>query len=323
MTRSSRYRLLADAERQAREQGGVISRRQLYHLGLTRWQVRAMIVAGRWRSSGRQTVSVCSGPLSLSGSHWRAVLEVGPRASLDGLSALRAVGLRTIDEAAVHVIVPKSSTPLRPRGVTVHESRRFREEDVVQTDVRRMRPPVALVHAALWARSDRAAALYVAATVQQRIVNGADLLLALDEVRRHPRRRLLGRLAADVIDGAHALGELDLGRGLRRRALPPPVRQAVRVLTAGKVYLDADWPGWGLSLEVDGSQHDRPADRLADTLRDLDVAATGTTVLRIPLLALRIDEEAVLDRIETVFRARGWRAARSPSSSTSAAAASG
>jgi hypothetical protein len=97
----------------------------------------------------------------------------------------------------------------------------------------------------------------------------------LDEVRRHPRRRLLGRLAADVIDGAHALGELDLGRGLRSRALPPPVRQAVRVLTAGKV------------------------------------------------LALRIDEEAVLDRIETVFRARGWRAARSPSSSTSAAAASG
>jgi hypothetical protein len=310
MGRSDRHQLLADAERQAHEQAGVLSRRQLYRLGVTRWQVRAMLTAGRWCASGRQTVAVRSGALTLSGRHWRAVLEVGPRAALDGVSALHAAGLRGVDEAVVHVIVPKSSTPLQPRGVAVHESRRFREQDVVQTGVRRVTAPVALLHAALWARSDRTAALYVAATVQQRLVTGADLLLALEDVRRHPRRRLLQRLAADVADGAHALGELDLGRGLRRRGLPDPVRQSVRVLTTGKAYLDADWPGWGLSLEVDGSQHDRPADRLADTLRDLEVAATGTTVLRIPLLALRLDEEAVLDRLEVVFRARGWQPAR-------------
>lgn len=59
-------------------------------------------------------------------------------------------------------------------------------------------------------------------------------------------------------------------------------------------------------MEVDGVQHDLPWMRLADTVRDLQSLAEWIETMRIPLLAWRLDEERVLDAIESVFRSRGW-----------------
>ena len=55
------------------------------------------------------------------------------------------------------------------------------------------------------------------------------------------------------------------------------------------------------------SQHDLPDQRLADLLRDLGLATDHRTVVRIPLVAWRLDEEAVLDALEGLFLSRGWR----------------
>src|SRR4051812_35954140 len=142
---------LAVATALAGTQGDVISRRQLYAAGVTRWQVRAQLKAKRWKRRGKQTVSVHTGLLTTEGEWWRALLEVGPRAALDGVTALLAAGLQHYDEAAIHVIAPKSSTPKKVKGVVVHESRRFAEADITSVGPRRVRPPVAAVHAALWA----------------------------------------------------------------------------------------------------------------------------------------------------------------------------
>lgn len=293
----------------AASQGNVVSRRQAYAAGMTRSQLRAQLAAGRWRRTGGQTVSTTNGDLSRLGLWWCAVLEVGPRAALDGVSALLTAGLRAFDEHHVHVSSPKSSRPLHPAGVVVHESRRFREADVLTFDVRRIRPPVAAVHAALWAQSDRQAVLILVMTVQQRVATARAMSGALSRVRRHRRRALLTATMLDIGGGSHSLGELDVLRGLRRRGLPEPSRQALRELSGGRAYLDIEWEDWKLVLEVDGSQHDAADHRLADTLRDLEVTAGGRTVLRLPLLAWRLDEEAVLDRVTAVFRSRGWFAA--------------
>lgn len=59
-------------------------------------------------------------------------------------------------------------------------------------------------------------------------------------------------------------------------------------------------------MEVDGVQHDLPWMRLADTVCDLQSLAEWIETMRIPLLAWRLDEERVLDAIESVFRSRGW-----------------
>jgi very-short-patch-repair endonuclease len=94
---------------------------------------------------------------------------------------------------------------------------------------------------------------------------------------------------------------------MRSRGLPEPVRKAVRWRPSGTQYLDADFPSYGVSLEIDGSQHDLPGQRLADLLRDLGLATEGRTTVRIPLVAWRLDEGAVLDGLEVLFRSRGWR----------------
>jgi very-short-patch-repair endonuclease len=83
----------------------------------------------------------------------------------------------------------------------------------------------------------------------------------------------------------------------------------VRRRPSGTQYLDADFPAYGVSVEIDGAQHDLPAHRLADLLRDLGLAAEGRTTVRIPLVAWRLDQEAVLDGLERLFQARGWRRA--------------
>jgi very-short-patch-repair endonuclease len=163
------------------------------------------------------------------------------------------------------------------------------------------------VHAALWAASDRQAAVILAMTVQQKLAPVSEIASALDAVRRHRRRRFLRDVLGDIAGGSQSLGELDVLSGLRRRRLPEPSRQEIRRLASGRIYLDIEWEEWRLVVEVDGEQHDEPEQRLADTLRDLDVTAGGETVLRIPLLAWRLNEEAVLDRLTAIFVSRGWR----------------
>jgi hypothetical protein len=84
-----------------------------------------------------------------------------------------------------------------------------------------------------------------------------------------------------------------------------PERQVKRRRASGSVYLDADFPSYGISLEVDGEQHDLPSARLADLLRDLETSTEGRTVVRIPLIAWRVGEEQVLDSLERLFESRG------------------
>lgn len=292
----------------AASQEGVVGRRQLYATGFTRWQLQARLRGGRWQRTGRQSVCVTTGPLTRAATRWVAVLETGPRAALDGITALQAAGVKGLTDIEVHVIVPKSSTPLKPRGVVVHESRRFREQEVLIDGVRRVQPAVAAVHAALWAVTDRQAALFLVMPVQQRIVKAEQLREALSVVRRAPRRRLLLQLVEDVADGAHSLNELDVGRALSRRGLPEPTRQVLVRLPSGRVYLDLEWAQWGVHLEIDGLQHEDADAQLHDVLRDLDVATTGRTTIRLPILAFRLDEQAILDRLEGLLRSRGWRA---------------
>ena len=304
--RAKRHLRIAAAEALAADQCGVVSRTQLHALGVTRWQIRVQVEGRRWQRTGRQTVAIHAGPLDDFARRWIAVLETAPSAALAGVSALQEAGLTGIDSDVVHVIVPKSSRPRLPPGVRVHESRRFREEDVLTNGLRRVRLPVAVVQAGLWAASDRQAALFVVASVQQRLVRVADVAEALEAVRRHRRRRFLQRLLADIADGAQSLGELDLTAALRRRGLPQPSRQVVRNLPTGRVYLDVEWEQYALRLEIDGVQHEQAQGRLDDAVRDLELAADGSAPVRIPLLALRLDQDAVLDRLGAVLRARGW-----------------
>lgn len=260
----------------------------------------------RWQRTGRQTVALHNGPLDVAARRAVAALEAGPRAALAGVTALQAAGVTGLSDTVLHVIVPKGTRKVRLRGVRIHESRRFREQDVQPDGVRRTVPAVAAVHAALWARTDREATLFPTLVVQQGKADAVGLHDAVTVIRRSHRRRLLLRVVSDLGAGCRSLGELDVAAAMRRRGLPEPERQAVRRRASGTQYLDADFPAYGITLEVDGAQHDAPEQRLSDLLRDLQLASDRRTVARLPLVAWRLDESAVLDALEQLFVSRGW-----------------
>lgn len=290
----------------ARDQALAVSRRQLYAAGVPRWLVARELRAERWQRGGRQTVVLHNGPLGVGTQRWLAVLELGPRAALSGVTGLQEAGITALTDTEVHVIVPRGARPTRRRGVVVHESRRWRAEDISAEGLPQTKPAVSAVLGALWARTDREATFLLVLAVQAGLTTPALLAEVLDTVRRHRRRSVLWAAIDELAGGVRSLGELDVARAMRSRGLPEPTRQAVRRRPDGTIYLDVEYAELGLVIEVDGLQHQLPWAVLADTVRDLRLAAEGSTVLRIPLMAWRLDEERVLDTLTEVFVARGW-----------------
>lgn len=299
----------ARAERLAREQSGVATRRQLYALGITRSEVRANVRALRWRRVGRQCICVHRGPLDASARRWVAVLEAGPRAYLDGVSALLEAGLEHFTAGSIRVSVPRGARVYRRlSGVDIRQTRRWSLEGVMATGLPRARPAVAAVHAALWARSDREAALVLTMTVQQGLASAADLSLEMLKVLRDRRRVFIHGVLHDLLDGVRSLGELDVARECRRRGLPEPSRQVLRRGKNGSYYLDVYWERWRLVVEIDGIQHSWAAHVVGDAIRQNSLALEGDTVLRLPLLGLRVAPDEFFAQIEQALTAAGWPA---------------
>ncbi|MCU1602499.1 MAG: hypothetical protein JWO22_3208 [Frankiales bacterium] len=291
----------------AEPQSLIVTRRQLCAAGVPRWYTKNELRQRRWQSCGRQSLAVHNGPLDHQALCWVAVLEVGLRAALDEVCALQAAGVKGLSDTDIVVATPKGSTPGKPPGVTVRETRRYRAEDVIVVGIPRIRPAVAAVHAALRAKSDRQAKLFIVMTVQQRVTPIAQVVEAAAAVKRHVRRRLIASVVADLAAGAQSLGEIDVGAGMRRRGLPEPSRQSVRKRPDGTEYLDIEWPEFRLVLEIDGAGHDAADQALKDFERDLRIIGEERYVMRLKLAAWALDQERVLDALEQVLIDRGWR----------------
>ena len=301
-----RQRVLAAAL----DHDGVLSRSMLLALGVRRSAVAAEVAGGRWRLAGRRTVLITGGPLTPTALRWRAVWEAGPRAVLDGVSALQAAGLSGFESDVVHVSVPHEGRSRSVDGVRIHRVRDLVDEDVLGQGLRRTRTEVATLRAASWAVSDRQAALIVCLAVQQRLVHPGRLRTASLEVLVRRRRALLRQVVLDVTDGAESLGELDFARLCRRRGIPEPSRQVMRRGPRGRIYLDVRWDGIALVVEIDGAQHRQGLAVSNDNLRRNALALEGEVVLAIDLVGLRLLPEAFLDRVESAHQAlSAWRAA--------------
>lgn len=294
----------------AEHRHGVLYRPDLARAGVPRWLVQAELRARRWQRTGRQTVVTHNGVLTDAQRRAVAALEVGPRAALDCVTALQHDGIDVEGDGELHVFAPKGSTPRHPSGVRVHESRRFDESDVVIRDgVRMVRIPVAAVHAAIWAPTDQQARFFLVLAVQQRRATSQQLRAVVDAMVRCPRRAVLLGAIADLDTGVRSMSELDFAGALRRHGLPEPDRQVVRRRPSGREYLDCRFGRFRLTVEIDGVQHDEPEQRLSDVVRDLTLVAEGDAVIRIPRVALALDQAKVMRALEAVFVSRGWRRA--------------
>jgi very-short-patch-repair endonuclease len=287
-------------------QGDVVSRRQLYAAGLTRWQVTAQVKARRWQRIADQSVCLHNGPVEPLGQWWAAVFQGGPRACLDGASALVAGGLERFSVGRIRVSVPRGAKVRRTTAHDIRQTRRWDPSDLMPSGVPRTRPEVAVVRAALWARTDRQATYLLTLTVQQGLAPAEAIAKGALRIRRDKRRGLVHDVVGELVGGARSLGEIDVIRELRRRGLPDPSRQSLRRDKRGRYYLDLHWPEWRLVVEIDGIHHSWVENVVGDALRQNSLAIAGDTVLRLPLLGLRVCADDFFEQIEQALRTNGW-----------------
>jgi hypothetical protein len=291
------------------EQEAVCARAQLGVLGIDGHDVEAHVEARRWAAVGPTVVVLHRGPLTERARRIAAVLHCGDGAALAAWTALDIGGLTGWPRPSTHVIVSRGLAPppvpaaLGP--VTVHESRRHCEEDVViRAGVRVHSVERAAIDAAAWSDTDRAGCGVLAAVVQQRLTTTDRLLSVLETVGWVKRRRLMQRVVQDISGGSQALSEIDFVRFCRRRGLPEPCRQAVREDSRGRRrYLDIEWrlpDGRTLWVEIDGVGHMEVAQWYDDLLRAAEIQAAGIdgAPVRLPSMACRADP----DRVEALLR---------------------
>ena len=284
----------------------MLSRRQLYGMGITRWELRGQLKAWRWQRVGEQSVCLHNGPIDQTAHWWAAVFQGGPRACLDGVTALQASGLQRYQESRIRVSVPRGAKVRRSRHYDIRQTRRWDEADLAAGGIPRTRPEVAAVRGALWAKTDKQATHLLTVTVQQGISPPDAIGRELLRVRRHKRRLLLTDVVNDLLDGARSLGEIDFGRELRRRGLPEPQRQVLRRGKDRRYYLDLYWPDYKLVVEIDGIHHSWVENVVGDALRQNALVLDDDKVLRVPLLGFRLCPDEFLDQIEEALAAGGW-----------------
>lgn len=269
--------------------------------------MRASVRAGRWQRVGRHVIVVHTGPLDQETVLWAAQLSGGPRARLDGASSLIAAGLTGFEVPAHRVSVPRGARVFRDALVDVRQTRRWRVDDLLPgPGPARTRPEVAAVRGALWARSDRQAALLLTMAVQQGVVPVDRVARALLQVKKAPRLSYVVDVVTDLLGGARSMAELDFAGQCRSRGFPEPTRQAVRKGADGRYYLDVLWEEFGVAVEIDGIQHVLAEEVVADALRHNDVALQNLVVLRIPVLGLRVAADEFFEQIERALVDGGW-----------------
>ncbi|AEG43174.1 hypothetical protein [Isoptericola variabilis] len=287
--------------RLAARQAGIATRAQLRSLGIASWHVEEHVRAHRWRKVSRDLVALHTGPLDDAATLWTAVLGAEPPVAIGAWTGLRLHGLQGWERPGTHVVVPRGAKPWRPRGVVVHESRRFAPEDVtVVGDLPVHRVERCAVDAAAWQRSARTAVGLLAAVVQQRLSTPERLWEQLERVGKVRFHRLMRLSLHDIAGGADALSEIDFARLCRARSLPEPRRQERRRDARGRLrFLDAEWTlpgGRRLHVEIDGVGHMEVGRWYDDLMRDAELLPDERTVrLRFPAMAVRAEPERVVD----------------------------
>jgi very-short-patch-repair endonuclease len=259
----------------ARNQHGVIARRQLLALGFNSDAVTHRLAKGRLHRVATGVYAVGRPELTRYGRWMAAVLSCGPGAALSHQSAAALFQIRDA-EGRIEVSVPARSTPRR-RGIRIHRRIALTDLVTLHHGITVTNPACTLVDIApglpdhqLEAAINQADALG--------LIRPETLRLALDELPCRPGvalvRRLLDRWTFMLTDSELERRFLVI---VRSAGLGRP-RTQVRLRG---FRVDFYWPDLGLIVETDGLRYHRTAASQArDRRRDQVLTAAGFTILR-------------------------------------------
>ena len=283
--------------------------------------VRGHLKQRRWRRVCWGVLLAENGRLRRDQQLWVAVLAAGEDARLAGQAAAIEGGVNGLRPEPIDVLLPTERRWKVPRprlppdmpAVRVHRTAILppRHQQIgrpPRTTVAR-----AVIDAAAWAPSDEEARNLIARACQQGRVTGAELRNVLDLFPRIRRHHLMITTIADAEGGATALSEINLLQLCRRFRLPAPDLQRRRIDESGRNrYVDAEWTGARLLVEIDGSHHMDVRHWAADMLRQNQIWVAGDRILRFPAWLVRSEPATVAHQIRSALIAAGPPSAGRP-----------
>lgn len=283
----------------ASSQDGLISRRQLRMLGVTRAEIRHHLHMHRWATRSSEVVSVTTGPLSPEQRLWLGTLHAGPTAMVAGLNAAAFHGLKGWgrDEITVLVHNPMSFEPLD--GFRFFRSRRPRELLIGRGELPVCKVEPAVLLFASRERSLRTALGSLAAATQQKLTTPDQLREWIRLLAPLRRAETMRDFLGDLDGGAQSLTEVEFVRLCREWQIAPPDQQRKRRDRAGRIrYTDCEWKladGRTLVLEIDGGFHDDVLQAMADRSRNRKLTTATRSVVQCSAFELRHEPFAVFE----------------------------
>lgn len=290
------------------EQCGVLTVAQARTF-MTRAQVRTQVDRGRWQRPHRGVLVTHNGPLTREQELWACLLAAPPGSALAGPTAAWLEGLRGFESDEIWLVIPQGQRRQAMDGAVVKWSSQLGPRDVHPLRVpRRTTIERSLVDISASARSSRAARAPLLAAVQQRVTVADRLRDALGRRGHCPRRALIAETIDDAESGIHSLPEREFDRICRRRGIPRPSRQRLLQRDDGRYYLDADWDGFDLSVEIHGLPHLEVRNWADDLDRHNELSIDGRRLLQFSSYAVRHRPERVGEQVERGLRRGGWQA---------------
>lgn len=296
-------------EELARQQAGVVARRQLQALGVPRRVVRTQLRARRWQRPYPGTFVVFTGPLPPLARLWAALLYAGKDSVASHDSAAWLDGLRAELPAVVDVCVPHGRRHRASRtGVRVRQSRHLAS----RTHPTRTPPRTRLEETVLDLTDAQRAADPVIDLVlracQRRLTTAARLRQAARRRRRLRWRTLVADLLADVVTGVQSALERRYRRDVERaHGLPRGVRNRAESSRGRRRYRDVRYRRFRLLVELDGQAAHPETWKERDDLRDNEVTELEQArTLRYGWVSVAARPCATAAQVGRLLTAAGW-----------------
>jgi hypothetical protein len=254
--------------RLAATQHGVVSRAQLYELGLGRRGIERRVASGRLHRLYRGVYAVGHTVVNRHGHYLAAVMACGDDAVLSHRSAAALWGIRPSDAPKIDVTVPRTSGVRSSRRVVVHRPAR-QAESTTRAGIRVTTPGQTLADLAL-GLPRRA--------LEKAAENAEALRLHVAVAPAHPgTKRLAAAMGHDLTATTRSPLEDAFLELCAAYGIPRPLVNAV---VEGH-EVDFCWPDARLIVETDGyERHGTRAAFERDRARDADLGARGWQVAR-------------------------------------------
>jgi predicted transcriptional regulator of viral defense system len=282
----------------ARRQWGVVSRSQLFELGLRRGAIEKRLRAGRLHVLYRGAYAVGHTRLRPEGHRLAAVLACGPGAVLSHRSAAAHWGLLGTDQERIDVTAPATRHGIP--GIRLHRSRSLDAQDSTShegipiTTIART-----LLDLAATARSEQLERA-LAQAMQLRVYDHRAITDVIARCNGHRGTAILTRATAIEPKITRSEWEKRMLRLVRGAGLPVPLcNESLHAPDHGWCIPDFHWPGHDLIVETDGwDSHGTRAAFEDDRAKDAALTAAGYRVVRFTWLTA---DATILRRLKALL----------------------